>query len=99
MALNHALICGACERECPSWADRCPACGSPALVRRIVIDPADRIAPGVASAEPMATNSTATTPPIAAMVGTKPPRSKPTRSRRADGHPPRRQGTPAHSTA
>jgi predicted ATP-dependent serine protease len=37
MAIEHARICGACERECPSWASRCPTCGSLSLVHRITI--------------------------------------------------------------
>lgn len=39
MAINHARICQACERECPEWADRCPACGSLSLLRQFVIVP------------------------------------------------------------
>jgi len=39
MAIEHARICGECERECPSWANRCPTCGSLSLVHRIVIAP------------------------------------------------------------
>lgn len=48
MALEHARLCGACERDFPEWADRCPACGSSAVLRRIVIippAPAERAAP------------------------------------------------------
>jgi len=37
MAMMHARICGACERECPSWADRCPACGSQEIGYRLTI--------------------------------------------------------------
>jgi len=37
MGMTHARVCGACERECPSWANRCPSCGSLSLVHRIVI--------------------------------------------------------------
>jgi Predicted nucleic acid-binding protein, consists of a PIN domain and a Zn-ribbon module len=39
MAIEHARLCSGCERECPSWADRCPACGSTAIVHRIVMIP------------------------------------------------------------
>lgn len=52
MAISHARICGACERECPSWADRCPACGSSSLVRRIVVDPVSPVAAHVAAKSP-----------------------------------------------
>jgi predicted ATP-dependent serine protease len=37
MGIEHARVCGSCEQECPSWADRCPSCGSISLVHRIVI--------------------------------------------------------------
>lgn len=37
MAIQYARVCGACERECPSWANRCPACGSTAIAHRMVI--------------------------------------------------------------
>lgn len=40
MSIEHARICGACERECPGWADRCPACGSLSLRHRITFVPA-----------------------------------------------------------
>ncbi|HEV2701228.1 MAG TPA: hypothetical protein VGV09_06335 [Steroidobacteraceae bacterium] len=39
MAIQHARVCGACERECPSWANRCPACGSTAISFQMVITP------------------------------------------------------------
>ncbi len=39
MPIEHARICGACERECPSWASRCPSCGSLSLVHRVTIVP------------------------------------------------------------
>jgi RNA polymerase subunit RPABC4/transcription elongation factor Spt4 len=39
MAIQHARVCGACERECPSWANRCPACGSTAITFQMVISP------------------------------------------------------------
>jgi hypothetical protein len=35
MAIERVRICGACERECPGWAARCPACGSLSLQHRI----------------------------------------------------------------
>jgi predicted ATP-dependent serine protease len=35
MAIEHLRICGACERECPGWANRCPACGSLSLLYRV----------------------------------------------------------------
>lgn len=44
MAIEHARICGACERECPAWADRCPACGSLSLRHRITFVPVADIA-------------------------------------------------------
>ena len=37
MAIQYARVCGACERECPSWAQRCPVCGSTAIAHRMVI--------------------------------------------------------------
>jgi predicted ATP-dependent serine protease len=37
MGIAYARVCGTCERESPSWADRCPSCGSLSLVHRIVI--------------------------------------------------------------
>ncbi len=39
MAIQHARVCGACERECPSWANRCPACGSTAITFQLIIAP------------------------------------------------------------
>jgi len=39
MAVEHARVCAECERECPSWAVRCPVCGSLSLVHRITIVP------------------------------------------------------------
>jgi RNA polymerase subunit RPABC4/transcription elongation factor Spt4 len=39
MAIQHARVCGACERECPSWANRCPACGSTAITFQMIIAP------------------------------------------------------------
>ena len=39
MAIHHARVCGACERECPSWANRCPACGSTAISYQMIIAP------------------------------------------------------------
>lgn len=40
MAIERVRICGACERECPGWANRCPACGSLSLLHRITFVPA-----------------------------------------------------------
>ncbi len=39
MAIQHARVCGACERECPSWANRCPACGSTAISFQMIVSP------------------------------------------------------------
>jgi len=39
MAIEHARLCESCDRQCPSWADRCPACGSTSMVHRIVLIP------------------------------------------------------------
>ncbi len=39
MAIQHARVCGACERDCPSWANRCPACGSTAISFQMIISP------------------------------------------------------------
>ncbi len=52
MAIERALICGACERECPSWANRCPACGSLSLVHRIIVVPASAPLAAIAGAKP-----------------------------------------------
>lgn len=65
MAIEHARVCGACERECPGWATRCPSCGSLSLVHRIVIHPA-AAAPIVAVAEPKPPRKKAFRPHIAA---------------------------------
>ena len=50
MAIEHVRICGACERECPGWANRCPACGSLSLLYRITFVPAAVVAPEAARA-------------------------------------------------
>jgi predicted ATP-dependent serine protease len=75
MAIEHARICGACERECPSWASRCPACGSMSVVHRIVI---------VSSTQPVTALSDATQPRKrsrrARVAGHEPPRTSPARS-------------------
>jgi hypothetical protein len=39
MAIQQARVCGACERECPSWANRCPACGSTAISYQLIVAP------------------------------------------------------------
>jgi RNA polymerase subunit RPABC4/transcription elongation factor Spt4 len=39
MAIQHARVCEACERDCPSWANRCPACGSTAITFQMIITP------------------------------------------------------------
>jgi len=39
MAIHHSRVCGACERECPSWANRCPACGSTAVSYQLIVAP------------------------------------------------------------
>ncbi len=39
MGIQHARVCGACEHECPSWANRCPACGSTAISYQMIIAP------------------------------------------------------------
>jgi predicted amidophosphoribosyltransferase len=44
MSIQHARVCGACERDCPSWANRCPACGSTAISYQMVIAPPSGIA-------------------------------------------------------
>jgi hypothetical protein len=50
MPIDHARVCKVCERDCPEWADRCPACGSLSLERRFIIVPASPLA--VANATP-----------------------------------------------
>ena len=39
MAIQHTRVCSACERNCPSWANRCPACGSSAITDQLIIAP------------------------------------------------------------
>ena len=51
MAIQYARVCGACERECPSWAHRCPVCGSTAIAHRMVVTSAPA-QPAVAGAQP-----------------------------------------------
>lgn len=46
MAIEHVRVCGACERECPGWANRCPACGSLSLLYRVTFVPAALVVPG-----------------------------------------------------
>lgn len=43
MAIEHARLCGACEKDFPGWADRCPRCGNGTVLRRIVILPRDTL--------------------------------------------------------
>ncbi len=45
MAIEHVRVCRACERECPGWANRCPACGSLSLLHRVTFVPAVVVAP------------------------------------------------------
>ncbi len=52
MAIERARICGACERECPEWADRCPFCGSLSLVHRVTIVPTTAPIATIADAKP-----------------------------------------------
>jgi hypothetical protein len=52
MAVQHARVCGACERECPSWANRCPACGSTAISFQLIVAP-----PGGTSIRKIADNA------------------------------------------
>jgi RNA polymerase subunit RPABC4/transcription elongation factor Spt4 len=52
MAVQHARVCGACERECPSWANRCPACGSTAISYQLIVAP-----PGDTSIRKIADNA------------------------------------------
>jgi len=46
MAIEHVRVCGACERECPGWANRCPVCGSLSLLYRVTFVPTAVAAPG-----------------------------------------------------
>jgi predicted ATP-dependent serine protease len=55
MAIEQARLCGSCERECPSWADRCPACGHMSMFRRIVVIPSAVVAPQRAEPVPLPT--------------------------------------------
>ncbi len=71
MAIEHARICGACERECPGWANRCPFCGSLSLVHRITIVPAPASVATIVGAKPA--RKRAARPRIAA-AGREPPR-------------------------
>jgi hypothetical protein len=52
MAVQHARVCGACERECPSWANRCTACGSTAISYQLIVAP-----PGGTSIRKIADNA------------------------------------------
>jgi predicted ATP-dependent serine protease len=72
MAVEQARICGACGRESPSWADRCPVCGSISLIHQITIVPA----PQIATISPKAGRKKARR----AMVGREPPHTTPARS-------------------
>jgi hypothetical protein len=72
MGIVHARVCGECERECPSWADRCPTCGSLSLVHRIVIG---------SPAAPIATLATgARKKPRRVVKDQEPPQTEPARS-------------------
>jgi predicted ATP-dependent serine protease len=73
MAIEHARICGACGKDSPSWADRCPVCGSLSLVHRVTIVPA---AAPIATLSPKAGRKKARR----AMVGREPPHTSPARS-------------------
>lgn len=53
--VEYMRLCGACERECPSWADRCPSCASDRLVRRLVLSP--EAAVGVRAPAPVGTRA------------------------------------------
>jgi hypothetical protein len=75
MAFEHTRVCGKCEREAPSWADRCPVCGSLSLVHRIVI------APPAAPLSVIADAKQARRKPRRAMSpGHEPPHTSPARS-------------------
>jgi predicted ATP-dependent serine protease len=54
MGIHHAKVCEACERQCPDWADRCPACASLSLVSRFIIAPASAVAPALRARRPAA---------------------------------------------
>ncbi len=72
MGIVHARVCGTCERESPSWAERCPSCGSLSLVHRIVIG---------APAAPIATlASGARKKPRRVVNDHEPPHTEPARS-------------------
>jgi RNA polymerase subunit RPABC4/transcription elongation factor Spt4 len=72
MGIEHARACRECERECPSWADRCPTCGSLSLVHRIVIG---------SPAAPIATLATGARKKARRVVkDQEPPRTEPARS-------------------
>jgi predicted ATP-dependent serine protease len=73
MAVEHARICGACGLESPSWADRCPVCGSLSLVHQVTIVPAAPIATISAKAARKKAHR-------ARMIGREPPRTSPARS-------------------
>jgi predicted ATP-dependent serine protease len=77
MAVEHARICGACGQESPSWASRCPVCGSLSLMHRITIVPA---APLAAIAGPKGSSRKQARRTAARMVGRDPARTTPTRS-------------------
>lgn len=75
MAFEHARICEACGRESPSWADRCPVCGSLSLVHRITIIPAAPVA-AISGSKGSGRKQARR----ARMVGREPPHTTPARS-------------------
>lgn len=83
MAIEHVRICGACERECPGWANRCPVCGSLSLVYRITFVPAAIVASGTSRP---ATGCVA--------VASKSPHKGTARSRTTAGHDAKLRKTP-----
>jgi len=58
MSIEHVRVCGACERECPGWANRCPVCGSLSLQYRVTFIPAAVVAPGSSSLASVSTKMT-----------------------------------------
>jgi predicted ATP-dependent serine protease len=63
MAIELARICGACDRECPGWAARCPACGSLSLLHRLTVIPASVVAPSASLATRAANDYTSLAKP------------------------------------
>jgi len=73
--MSIGRVCGACEREAPSWANRCPSCGSLSLVYQIVISAPSTPVASIADAKQARRRTRGAPRP-----GHEPPHSSPARS-------------------